>query len=323
VTERRHIPVLLDEVVLALGPKAGELHVDGTFGRGGYAARILEAAPCRLVGIDRDPTAIAAGEALAAKTRGRLSLVRGRFGQMESLLHAIGIDRVDGVVLDLGVSSPQIDDPERGFSFRTDGPLDMRMGPDGPDAAEIVNELPEADLADIIWRYGEEKLSRRVARAIVAARKETPIDRTAALARIVRSVVPQSRDGIDPATRTFQALRIYVNDELGEIDRGLAAAERLLAEGGRLAVVSFHSLEDRVVKTFLRDRAGAAPQASRHLPDLGSRPMPSFRLIARKPVLPSPAELDRNPRARSAKLRVAERTAEPAWSARAEEIAQP
>jgi 16S rRNA (cytosine1402-N4)-methyltransferase len=323
VNALHHIPVLLDEVVLALAPKPDEILVDGTFGRGGYATRLLEASPCRLVGIDRDPNAIAAGTALASRFDGRLTVVEGRFGRMETLLSELGVDRVDGVVLDLGVSSPQIDDPARGFSFRADGPLDMRMGPDGPDAAEIVNRLPEADLADIIWRYGEEKLSRRVARAIVAARKEEPIERTAALARIVRSVVPASRDGIDPATRTFQALRIYVNDELGEIDRGLAAAERLLAEGGRLAVVSFHSLEDRIVKTFLRDRAGAAPQGSRHLPDTGRPRLPSFRLVARKPILPSPAELARNPRARSAKLRIAERTAEPAWSVPAEEIAQP
>jgi 16S rRNA (cytosine1402-N4)-methyltransferase len=313
VTAPLHIPVLVDEIVLALAPRPGSVIVDGTFGLGGYARALLAASPCRVIGIDRDPQAIDRGRALEAEFPGRLSLLEGCFGEMERLLRAAGIDAVDGVALDLGVSSPQIDTPERGFSFRFDGPLDMRMGGDGPTAAALVNSLGEAELADIIFRLGEERLSRRVAKAIVAARREAPIERTAALARIIRSVVPGSRDGIDPATRTFQALRIYVNDELGELERGLAAAERLLKAGGRLAVVSFHSLEDRAIKLFLRERAGAAPTGSRHQPEAAPRRDPSFHLVGRKPVEAGPEELARNPRARSAKLRVAERTAAPAW----------
>jgi len=322
-----HLPVLVDQVVLALQPRAGALIVDGTFGRGGYTRAILDAAPCRVVGIDRDPAAIAHGrEAFGAvvvppvkpsDAAPSLTLLEGRFGEMQSLLAAIGIDRVDGVALDLGVSSPQLDDPARGFSFRFDGPLDMRMGSDGKTAAVVVNQLGEAALADIIWQYGEERLSRRVARAIVGARRETPIAGTAALARIVRGVVPASRDGIDPATRTFQALRIYVNDEIGELHRGLAAAERLLAAGGRLAVVSFHSLEDRVIKNFLRERAGRAPSQSRHLPAAGPSHAPSFRLVTPRPITPDAAESAANPRARSARLRVAERTEAPPWPAEA------
>ena len=313
MTAPLHIPVLVDEVVLALSPEPDSVILDGTFGLGGYSRALLAAAPCRVVGIDRDPQAITRGRALEAEFSGRLSLIEGRFGAMESLLHAAGIDAVDGVALDIGVSSPQIDDPERGFSFRFDGPLDMRMGGEGPSAATLVNSLGETELANIIFQLGEEKLSRRVAKAIVAARREAPIERTAALARIIRSVVPGSRDGIDPATRTFQALRIYVNDELGELTRGLDAAERLLKAGGRLAVVSFHSLEDRAIKLFLRERAGAAPTGSRHLPESAPRRAPTFRLIGRKPIEAGPEELQRNPRARSAKLRVAERTAAPAW----------
>ena len=313
MTAPRHIPVLVDEVVLALSPEPDSVILDGTFGLGGYSRALLAAAPCRVIGIDRDPQAIARGRALETEFSGRLSLIEGRFGAMESLLHAAGIDAVDGVALDIGVSSPQIDDPERGFSFRFDGPLDMRMGGEGPSAATLVNSLGETELANIIFQLGEEKLSRRVAKAIVAARREAPIERTAALARIIRSVVPGSRDGIDPATRTFQALRIYVNDELGELTRGLGAAERLLKAGGRLAVVSFHSLEDRAIKLFLRERAGAAPTGSRHLPESAPRRAPTFRLIGRKPIEAGPEELSRNPRARSAKLRVAERTNAPAW----------
>ena len=313
MTAPRHIPVLVDEVVLALSPQPDSVILDGTFGLGGYSRAILAAAPCRVVGIDRDPQAISRGRALEAEFSGRLSLIEGRFGAMESLLHAAGIDAVDGVALDIGVSSPQIDDPERGFSFRFDGPLDMRMGGEGPSAATLVNSLGETELANIIFQLGEEKLSRRVAKAIVTARREAPIERTAALARIIRSVVPGSRDGIDPATRTFQALRIYVNDELGELTRGLGAAERLLKAGGRLAVVSFHSLEDRAIKLFLRERAGAAPTGSRHFPESAPRRAPTFRLIGRKPIEAGPEELQHNPRARSAKLRVAERTAAPAW----------
>jgi 16S rRNA (cytosine1402-N4)-methyltransferase len=308
-----HIPVLLDAVLLALAPDAGSVLVDGTFGLGGYTGAFLRAAPCRVVGIDRDPSAIARGQGLAAKHPGRLTLIEGCFGEMEGLVRGLGLDQVDGIALDLGVSSPQLDEAGRGFSFRLDGPLDMRMGGDGPDAARIVNTLDETDLANVIWQFGEERLSRRIARAIVAARKEAPIERTATLARIVRAVVPGRGDGIDPATRTFQALRIYVNDELGELTRGLSAAEHLLRAGGRLAVVSFHSLEDRIVKDFLRARAGETPAGSRHRPDTVRAPAPSFRLIHRKPITADPAEIARNPRARSAKLRVAERTDAAPW----------
>ncbi|GEO40198.1 ribosomal RNA small subunit methyltransferase H [Skermanella aerolata] len=309
-----HIPVLLAEVVAALAPRDGGVYVDGTFGRGGYARAILSAADCTVLGIDRDPSAIAAGAEMAREFDGRLTMIEGAFGSMDALLGEAGIGQVDGVTLDLGVSSPQIDDPARGFSFRADGPLDMRMGNHGTTAADAVNTMDEGDLANVIFRLGEERLSRRVARAIVQARTEAPIERTSQLAEIVRRVVPKSKDGIDPATRTFQALRLHVNDELGELDRGLAAAERLLRPEGRLAVVSFHSLEDRQVKEFLRQRSGNAPAPSRHAPVGTDAPKaPTFRLISRKPVTPGQAELTHNPRARSARLRAAERTKAPAF----------
>ncbi|HZH28110.1 MAG TPA: 16S rRNA (cytosine(1402)-N(4))-methyltransferase RsmH [Azospirillaceae bacterium] len=310
-----HIPVLAEEVVAALAVRPGGRYVDGTFGAGGYTRAILTAAPDTMVwGIDRDPAAIERGRALQREFPGRLTLVMGRFGEMDRL--AADAAPVDGVALDIGVSSPQIDEAARGFSFRFDGPLDMRMGPDGPTAADLVNTLPEAELADAIYHLGEERYARRVARAIVAARTAAPIGRTLELADIVRRVVPRSRDGIDPATRTFQALRILVNDELGELDRGLAAAERLLAPGGRLAVVSFHSLEDVKVKRFFKTRSGTETGISRHLPEapVPAR-APSFRLITRKPTVPSADEAARNPRARSAKLRVGERTTAPAFPA--------
>jgi 16S rRNA (cytosine1402-N4)-methyltransferase len=306
-----HLPVLLDEVLTALAPKDGGLYVDGTFGLGGYSRALLESADCRVLGIDRDPDAVARGADLAARYPGRLTLRQARFGDMAAIAQADGIDKVDGVALDLGVSSPQIDKAERGFSFRFDGPLDMRMEQAGRTAADLVNTLPEEELADLIADLGEERHARRVARAIVAAR---PFSTTSELAAVVRRSVPRSKDGIDPATRTFQALRLAVNDELGELDRGLAAAEMLLAPGGRLAAVSFHSLEDRRVKAFLAERSGAGPRPSRHLPDTGSAAAPTFRLLSRKPVTPSPAEIDRNSRARSARLRAAERTSAPALS---------
>ncbi len=308
-----HIPVLLDEMIDALAPKAGSVYVDGTFGAGGYSRRILESAACTVWAIDRDPNARDLAGRLIERFRGRLFFIEGRFGEMDRLLAERSVTQVEGVVLDLGISSMQIDDAGRGFSFRFDGPLDMRMGQAGPSAADLVNELEEGELADIVFRYGEERMSRRVARAIVERRATAPITTTVELADIVRRVVRPSRDGIDPATRTFQALRIAVNDELGEIDRGLSAAERLLAPGGRLVVVTFHSLEDRRVKTFLRRRSGAAPAGSRHLPAPERVTAPSFRLITNKAVLPSQAEIARNPRARSARLRAAERTSAPAW----------
>ncbi len=325
----QHVPVLLDEVVEALAPRDGAVYVDGTFGAGGYSRAILERAPrCRVVAIDRDPAAVARGGALAeTHGRDRLTVLEGRFGAMDVLLADVGVAAVAGVALDLGVSSPQIDDPARGFSFRADGPLDMRMGRDGTSAADLVNTLPEDELAEIIREYGEERFARRVARAIAAARRSKPIARTGELASIVRGAIPTASaaaGGIDPATRTFQALRIAVNDELGELDRGLAAAERVLAPGGRLAVVSFHSLEDRHVKNFLRERSDAAPRGSRHLPPQAAgraARAPSFRLLGRKPATPGEAELRRNPRARSARLRAAERTEAPAWPAPSQGVA--
>jgi 16S rRNA (cytosine1402-N4)-methyltransferase len=313
--EAGHEPVLLAETLAALAPHDGGIYVDGTFGRGGYTAAILAAARCRVVAIDRDPAAIAAGAVLAAAAEGRLTLIAGRVGDMVSLLEGAGISVVTGVALDLGTSSPQIDEAARGFSFRMDGPLDMRMEQDGTSAADLVNTLPAGELADLIYRYGEERLSRRIAKAIVTARAAAPIRRTGELATIVRSVVPGQPGGIDPATRTFQALRIAVNDELGELGRGLVAAERLLVPGGRLVVVAFHSLEDRSVKEFLRRRSDSAPRGSRHLPATERGPAASFRLLTRKPIRPGAAEEARNPRSRSARLRAAERLAAPAWPA--------
>jgi 16S rRNA (cytosine1402-N4)-methyltransferase len=307
-----HRPVMLAEVLQALRPTDGGIYVDGTFGRGGYAGAILEAARCTVVAIDRDPDAIVAGEALAALHGGRLLLRHGRFGEMDRLAPELGA--VDGVALDLGVSSPQLDDASRGFSFRTDGPLDMRMDPSdgGPTAADLVNCLPESELAELIHRVGEERKARRVARAIVEARAEAPIERTERLAEIVRRAAGRAADEIDPATRTFQALRLAVNDELGELDRGLAAAERMLKPSGRLAVVSFHSLEDRAVKHFLRQRAGNEARPSRHAPAAGPGRAATFRLLQARALRPSIAELSANPRSRSARLRAAERTQVPA-----------
>jgi 16S rRNA (cytosine1402-N4)-methyltransferase len=319
-----HIPVLLREVIDALAPQDGGVYVDGTFGAGGYTRAILEAADCRVWGIDRDPAAIERGRTLAAQFPGRLEIVEGCFGDMDRLLAERGVVGVDGVALDIGVSSPQIDEPERGFSFRFDGPLDMRMGRSGPTAADVVNHASEAELADIFYHYGEERMARRVARAIVAARLTAPIERTRQLAELIRSVVPKGKgDAIDPATRSFQGLRIHVNDELGELRRGLTAAESLLkAPGGRLAVVSFHSLEDREVKTFLKDRSSPPAAPSRHTPVAAATAhIPSFRLLGRKPVGPSEAEARQNPRARSARLRAAERTAAPMFPAPGKEAA--
>lgn len=309
-----HIPVLLDEVIETLAlPEAG-LAVDGTFGAGGYTRAILAAQPAlRVVAIDRDPTAIAAGGALVAESDGRLRIVEGCFGRLDALLAEIGEAEADRVVLDIGVSSMQLDRPERGFSFRNDGPLDMRMAADGPSAADLVNEAEEAQLADIVYHYGEERRARAVARTIIEARRRGRIETTAQLAELVAGVV-RTEPGIHPATRTFQALRIAVNDELGELVRALHAAERVLRPGGRLAVVTFHSLEDRIVKQFFAARSGRSSQGSRHLPGglPGDAPVRSFAPVTKGPVLPGEAEQQRNPRARSAKLRVAERTEAPA-----------
>jgi 16S rRNA (cytosine1402-N4)-methyltransferase len=307
----RHDPVLIDEVLAGLAPAPGETHVDGTFGAGGYT-RALLARGARVIGFDRDPDAIAEGQKLVADADGRLELVPERFSAMAEVLDARAPEGVEGVTLDIGVSSMQLDRADRGFSFQADGPLDMRMEQAGPSAADFVNEAEESAIADVLFTYGEERQSRRVARAIVAAR---PITRTGELAAIVRKALGyREHDKKDPATRTFQAIRIHLNRELGELEDGLAAAERVLKPGGRLTVVSFHSLEDRIVKRFLKERSGATAAGSRHRPAASAGPEPSFEDIA-KPVRAGDAELARNPRARSATLRVARRTAARPWTA--------
>ena len=305
----RHIPVLLSEVLEALNPGDGETFIDATFGAGGYTRALLEAARCNVIAIDRDPSAIAGGAELAAEFPGRLRLVEGRFGELDALAAEAGAPQVDGVVLDIGVSSMQLDEAERGFSFQSDGPLDMRMSAAGPSAADVVNTEEEETLAAILRELGEERHARGIARAIVKARGEAPITRTRQLADIAARFGRGAKEKQHPATRTFQALRIYVNDELGELARGLAAAERILKPGGRLAVVTFHSLEDRIVKRFLVSRSGKEARQSRHLPDIGDAgPPPSFRIVNPRPLTPSKGEIVTNPRARSARLRAAVRT---------------
>ncbi len=297
-----HLPVMLGEVLELLAPRNGAHYIDATFCGGSYSRAILEAADCRVLGIDRDPDAIARGQALVAHFQGRLTLVQGEFSHLDSL----NSERSDGVVLDLGVSSFQFDQAERGFSFRQNAPLDMRMSREGATAADFINTADEKTLTDIISRYGEERHARRIARAIIAAR---PIARTVELAEIVAEAQgpAAARFAIHPATRTFQALRIYVNDELGELEAGLEASMRALNDKGRLVVVSFHSLEDRIVKQFLSARSAAAPRGSRHAPESGRAHAQAFRLLTSRPRMPSAAEIDRNPRARSARLRAAER----------------
>ena len=306
-----HIPVLLDEVLDALSPKAGEVYVDGTLGAGGYTRAILDAADCTVIGFDRDETAHKMAEGWKTPYGDRLKLVHSNFAEVKSCLQKMGVDKVDAVVLDLGVSSMQIDEADRGFSFRFDGPLDMRMDRStGPNAADIVNDLPEAELADVIYQYGEEKASRRVAAAIVRARTNARITKTSALADIVRSVVHvHPKDRTDPATRTFQALRLKVNDELGEVERVLEATLDILNEGGRLVVVTFHSLEDRIVKNFMNKYGKVAPSPSRYLPAAENSSPPVFSILTKKPVIPTDDELSRNSRSRSAKLRAAIRIA--------------
>lgn len=308
-----HVPVLLSEMLEALAPHNGESFLDGTFGAGGYSSAILNASDCKLWAIDRDPAAIARADTLLRDFPGRFAILMGRFGDLDSLMSEAGVDGLDGIVLDIGVSSPQIDNPERGFSFRFDGPLDMRMGDTGPTAADIVNDWDAQDLSRLIWTLGEEKRARQVARAIVDARTEAPITRTGQLAEIVRRVVRKAKDGIDPATRTFQALRIEVNDELGELDRALNAAERLLRPAGRLVVVAFHSLEDKRVKAFMTERSGGTG-LSRHLPGPSmDEHRPTFTVPKRGAVKAGETETRANPRARSARMRVAVRTDAPAW----------
>ena len=307
----RHIPVLLDEVLAGLAVSEGETHVDGTFGAGGYTRAILAAGAGRVIAFDRDPDAIAEGRALEAESEGRLILVSERFSRMAEALDERGIGAVDGVTLDIGVSSMQIDRADRGFSFQADGPLDMRMEREGESAADFLNNADEAEIAAVLRDLGEEPRARRVARAIVAAR---PISRTGELADVVRRALGhRPHDKKDPATRTFQAIRIHLNRELEELEEGLAAAEQVLRPGGRLAVVSFHSIEDRIVKRFLRERSGATPSGSRHRPDAGGSRPPSFEAVG-KPVRAGESELARNPRSRSATLRVARRTSASPWS---------
>ncbi|MEM6909260.1 MAG: 16S rRNA (cytosine(1402)-N(4))-methyltransferase RsmH [Pseudomonadota bacterium] len=307
-TSQPHVPVLLDEVLAALTPGAGMAVVDATFGAGGYSAALLEAG-ARVYAFDRDPSAIRDGEALRRQFPDRLTLHQQRFSEMQSELAALGVRQVDAVVMDVGVSSMQLDQSARGFAFSTDGPLDMRMSQDGESAADFLNKADEAAIADVLYEYGEERQSRRVARAIVAAR---PLETTSDLARVVRKALGhRAHDKKDPATRSFQAVRIHINDELGELRAGLKAAEALLGEGGILAVVSFHSLEDRIVKRFFREASGAGRAVSRHLPGEVAGPVPTFAKPS-KAIRPSDAEVERNPRARSAVLRHAMRTAVPA-----------
>lgn len=308
----RHIPVLLHAATGALQARSGGTYIDGTFGAGGYTRQLLEVSGARVIAFDRDPSAIAAGQELVASSQGRLTLVEGRFGDMAKAARALGVEAVDGIVLDIGVSSMQFDEAARGFSFRFDGPLDMRMEARGRSAADIVNEDSEERIADILYHYGEERASRRIARFIVADRNATPFTSTAQLASLVQRAIPGKFGEIHPATRTFQALRIAVNDELGELARALAGAESLLCEGGRLAIVSFHSLEDRIVKQFFAQRSGRGAARSRLLPGEIAPPAPTFTLESAQPVVPSEEETRTNPRARSAKLRVAIRTGAPA-----------
>jgi 16S rRNA (cytosine1402-N4)-methyltransferase len=310
---QRHIPVLGRQAVGVLQPRAGGIYVDATFGAGGYSRAILDTTGARVIGIDRDRSAVMGGFDLVDRSDGRLTLVEDRFSNLAEICAAQGIDAVDGVVMDVGVSSMQLDEADRGFSFRLGGPLDMRMGHDGPTAADVIAKASEADLANIIYIFGEERRSRAVARAMVAARKEAPITTTRALADIIAKVVRSKPGEIHPATRTFQGLRIFVNEELDELHLALSAAERVLKPSGRLVVVSFHSLEDRIVKNFLVERAKAAG-GSRHRPAIAPA-APSFVILTKRPVIPDDDEISANPRARSAKLRAAERTAAPAQGA--------
>jgi 16S rRNA (cytosine1402-N4)-methyltransferase len=313
VSDGPHDPVLLAEVLEALQPGPGRLLVDGTFGAGGYTRAFLQAG-AEVVALDRDPGAAGYAAPLEREFPGRLTFVRSRFSELDRRLAEAGREGCDGVALDLGVSSMQLDEADRGFSFMRDGPLDMRMGREGPTAAELVNTAEPAELARIFYVYGEERQSRRIASALARRRAETPFERTLDLADTVERALGGRRGAaIHPATRVFQALRIAVNEELSELEGGLAAAERALCAGGRLAVVTFHSLEDRIVKAFLADRSGRRPSGSRHLPPAARGPEPSFRLLFNGARAPAEAEIRRNPRARSAKLRAAERTSAAPW----------
>jgi 16S rRNA (cytosine1402-N4)-methyltransferase len=301
-----HIPVLGPQAVELLAVREGGAYVDATFGAGGHTRAILAAGDVKILGLDRDPSAIALSADLVERAAGRLTLVEANFADLDVVAREFGFDAAHGILLDLGVSSMQLDRAERGFSFRLEGPLDMRMSASGPGAADILARASERELASIIATLGEERHARAVARAIVAARRQQAIHTTSELAAIVGRVVRGRPGDIHPATRTFQALRIFVNDELRSLAEGLRAAERLLAPGGRLVVIAFHSLEDRIVKTFLNARS-RPPAPSRHLPER-ARAAPSFQILTKRPIVPDEAEIAANPRARSAKLRAAERT---------------
>ena len=304
-----HHPVMLPQIISALAPKDGDYIIDATFGDGGYSESILNHANCFVAGIDRDPDAISRAHAKMEEFGNKFTILEGTFSNIERLTENTPFNRPDAIVFDLGVCSTQLDEAERGFSFKYDGPLDMRMSKTGESAADVVNSISESKLANIIYNYGDERASRRIARAISERRAQKPLIRTAELARIVRSVLPRAQKGkIDPATRTFQALRIYVNNEIDELCDALLASERILQEGGILAVVSFHSIEDRIVKRFMRERAGLSSQPSRHQP-FQSDTKSTFRLSPQRPIFPEADEIKINPRARSAKLRIAIRTA--------------
>ena len=304
-----HIPVMLEEVTAALKPEAGKKLIDATFGNGGYSTHFLNTTDCHVAALDRDPDAIARGQPVVEAFSGRLSLYEGTFSAIRQLVTGTDFEQVDGIVFDLGVCSTHLDQAKRGFSFRLDGPLDMRMTPTGESARDVVNSYKEDQIADILWRYGEERASRRIARAIVKARTACPIARTGQLAEIIHSVMPRPKPGQpDSATRTFQALRIHVNRELDELEKALAECVYLLKPKGILAVVSFHSLEDRIVKKFMVGMSGRQGRPSRHRPLLDADSSPLFALVTHKPMVPGPAEEQENPRARSAKLRVAQRT---------------
>jgi 16S rRNA (cytosine1402-N4)-methyltransferase len=310
----RHTPVLLSSVLNALTPDDGERYIDCTFGAGGYSRAILAAADCRLLALDRDPLAMEFAAPLLAENPERLRFSATSFSRLAEISAAQGFDPADAVIFDLGVSSMQLDEPMRGFSFMRDGPLDMRMSGEGESAAHVVNTYAEADIADILFRLGEERRSRAIAKAIVRRRADAPFERTLDLADLISSVLGRRHDDPKhPATRSFQALRLHVNDELGELTEGLAAAERVLRPGGRLIVVTFHSLEDRIVKSFLTERSGTKGRPSRHLPDDVATHEATFKLLRRKPVEPDAAEIAANPRARSARLRAAIRTDAPSW----------
>lgn len=321
----RHVPVLLSETIDALAPRDNGTYIDGTFGAGSVTRALLESADCIVLAIDKDPDAIAGGQRAVANAGGRLTLVQGAFGELDKVAHVQELELIDGVTFDLGVSSMQLDEAERGFSFQSDGPLDMRMSQAGPSAADVVNSLDERDLAQVIYVLGDERKSRAIARAIVAAREDRAIERTGELADIVSGVLGRRHDDTKhPATRTFQALRLYVNGELDELVNGLFAAERMLREGGRLAVVTFHSLEDRIVKRFLASRSGKTARPSRHAPvNVQNERQPSFQLLHRRAVGPGNEEVRRNPRARSARLRAGERTSALPFPSDMEELGVP